>query len=233
MSAIVGALQVVGAFLVGMVARFGIVLLVMAALLVPVALALGAARGIAWARRRLSGLKNAGGALFRQDVRYAKGHTWAAREGSALTVGVDGLVQKMLPWAVGVTLPKAGTVVKEGEVIATVSAGGGELRITAPVSGRVLAANVAAAREPSLVKDEGYGRGWLFSIEPVDARFATLLAGQAAREWLAAESHRFDRFVETRLGVAHADGGAFVAPPAALLDGHQWEEVNRAFLTGV
>ncbi len=230
MSAIVGALQVLGAFLVGTVARFGIVLLVMAALLVPVALALGAARGIAWARRRLSGLKDAGGALFREDVRYAPGHTWAAHEGSALKVGVDGLVQKMLPWAVGVTLPRPGAVVKEGDVVATVSAGPGELRITAPVSGRILAVNVAAAREPSLVKDEGYGKGWLFSIDPVDARFATLLAGHAAREWLAAESHRFDRFVEARLGIAHADGGAFVAPPPSLLDGRQWDEVSRAFL---
>ena len=165
-------------------------------------------------------------------MRYAPGHTWVAREGSAVKVGVDGLVQKMLPWAVGVTLPRPGMVVKEGEVVATVSSGSGELHITAPVSGRVLAANVAAARQPALVKDEGYGNGWLFSLEPVDARFATLLAGEAAREWLAAESHRYDRFVETRLGVAHADGGAFVAPPAALLDGRQWAEVSRAFLGG-
>lgn len=230
MSAIVGILQTIGVFLLGIVARFGIVLLVMAAILVPVAVALGAARGFGWMRRRLSGLKQAGGALFREDVRYAPGHTWAAREGSALKVGVDGLVQKMLPWAVGVTLPEPGTVVKEGEVVATVSSGAGELRITAPVSGRVLAANVTAARQPSLVKDEGYGQGWLFSLEPLDSRFATLLAGAAAREWLAAESHRFDHFVENRLGVAHADGGAFVAPPAALLDARQWEEVNRAFL---
>ena len=230
MSAIVGILQTVGVFLLGVVARFGLVLLVLAAILVPVAIALGAARGVGWARRRLSGLRRAGGALFRDDVRYAPGHTWVAREGTTEKVGVDGLVQRMLPWVVGLTLPEPGAVVKEGDVVATLSSGAGELKITAPVSGRVLSVNVAAARQPSLVKDEGYGKGWLFALEPVDARFATLLAGEVAREWLTAESHRFDRFVESRLGVAHADGGAFVLPPASLLDGRGWDEVSRAFL---
>ena len=53
MSAIISILETVGVFLLGVVTRFGLVLLVMAAILIPVAIALGAARGFGWARRLL------------------------------------------------------------------------------------------------------------------------------------------------------------------------------------
>jgi glycine cleavage system H protein len=83
-------------------------------------------------------------------------------------------------------------------------------------------------RDPSLVKDDGYGRGWLFAIEPDDVSWATLPAGGPARDWLAAESDRLDRWLEAKLGFSGLTARAAPVPPA--LDPNTWADLTHAFL---
>jgi glycine cleavage system H protein len=220
--------QTVGAFAGGVIVRVGIVALLAAALLVPVALALGAARLFRQLRSAARGLRRVGGVLYKPGARYAAGHTWIEREGERLKVGLDGVAQEILPWALAVELPHHGALLQEGEVAAIVSCGGVEARITAPVAGRVVAVNAEVARDPSLLKEDGYGRGWLFAVEPVDARWATLPAGDVARAWIEDESDRLHHFLELRLG---ADGLASRSSPAPKqLLGPDWSDLTRAFL---
>ena len=224
----VGVLQAVGAFLAGLVVRLGIVMLVVAALLVPVALVFGAVRAWRALGPLARGLRRAGHVLYRPGVRYAAGHTWIEREGRRVKVGIDGVAQEILPWAVSVQLPRPGDELAEGDVVAVISCGRDEAHITAPLAGRVVAVNAEVERDPSLVKDDGYGRGWLFAVEPADARWSTLPAGDAAREWLAGESTRLDRFLETRLG--YAGMAARSGPAPQVLRPGDWRELTEAFL---
>lgn len=230
MSSILEAVTSVGIFLAGLAARVGIVVLVMLALLVPVAAFLGASRGFStlwhWAR----GYRTAGGLRYRLGLWYSFGHTWLRPDGSRLRVGLDDLAQRLLPWAVAVELPAPGRKVKAGEPVARVSSGGQEALVAAPVSGTVVTVNPAVAGEPTLLKSDSYGRGWLFAVEPADESWRRLPTGEAARGWLRAESERLARFYEHQLGFAAADGGELTAPPPSLLGESQWKALTKAFL---
>ena len=230
MNALLETLTAIGVFAAGLVARFGFVLAVMVALLVPILVVAGAARGFQTARLWLTGYRAAGGVRFRSGLLYAPGHTWVRPEGSRLRVGIDDLAERIFPWAVAVELPAAGQKVREGQPVARISAGGKEASIAAPVSGTVVAVNPAVAREPTLVKSDNYGRGWLFAVEPEDRSWRKLLGGEAARGWLRAEAARLTRFYELQLGLAAADGGTLIGPPPSLLGDAQWKALTKSFL---
>ncbi|HET9594655.1 MAG TPA: glycine cleavage system protein H [Anaeromyxobacteraceae bacterium] len=228
MATMIGTLQAIGVFLLGLVARLGVLLLVMAVLASPALLWLGGRWAWRRIRPRVRGLRRAGHALYSPGARYAAGHTWVAREGGALKVGIDGVAQELLPWALAVELPKPGAKLHEGDVAAIVSVGGQDARIAAPVSGRVVRVNAEVERDPSLLKEDGYGRGWLFAVEPFDARWSTLPAGEQARTWLARESERLDRFLEERLGFAGLSARRGPAPPP--MPTADWDDLTRSFL---
>ena len=230
MNAILGILETVGVFVAGVAARTGIVLLVIAALLVPVIAAGAVKRGVRWARRRVKGLEPAGGLVYDPELRYAPGHTWLKEEGSRVKVGLDDLAQRILPWAVSVQLPAPGSKVRAGATAAIISCGDREARIASPVEGTVVAVNSAVARDPSLVKKQTYSAGWLFAVETADQRWSKLPTGEAARKWLSDEEGRLTRRLELQLGVAAADGGEFVAPPYTFLSRDEWQALARAFL---
>ena len=230
MDAIVGFLQAALTFLGGLVARIGIVLLAMAALAVPALLLVGAARGLRRAQQRLLGLTPVGRLTFRPSLHYAPGHTWVKPEGEDLRVGIDDLAQKIVPWALAVELPRPGTKLRRGEQAAVISCGGKRMGITAPANGVVSAINSAVVHDPSLVKSDTYAGGWLFRMTPFDSSWRSFPSGEQARRWLREESHRLDEYLESHLGLAAADGGAWIAPPASLLTEEQWRGLMRAFL---
>jgi glycine cleavage system H lipoate-binding protein len=230
MDAILETLTAVGIFVVGLVARLGLVFAVMAVLVVPVLLLAGGAKAVKAARLWFQGYRAAGGLRFRNGLLYAPGHTWVKDGGRSLRVGLDDLAQTLVPWSVGVTLPEPGTVVKAGEVVARISCGHREIGVAAPVSGRVSMVNTAVMREPTLAKSDSYGSGWLFDVEPADAGWRTLPGGEAARSWLAAEGARLGRFYEHQLGMAAADGGEIIGSPEDHLTDAQWRALAREFL---
>jgi glycine cleavage system H protein len=230
MDAILGILETLGIFVAGLVARVGLVLAVLAALLVPV-FAFGALRrAVGWVRRRARGLEPAGNLVFDPTLHYAPGHTWVKSDGRRVKVGVDDLAQKIMPWAVSVQLPAPGQRVRAGATAAIISCGDREARIASPVDGTVTSVNSAVARDPSLVKREAYARGWLFAVEPEGRGWAQLPSGEAARAWLRREEERLARRLELQLGVAAADGGEWVAPPHSFLSRDEWQSLARAFL---
>ncbi|BDG07384.1 glycine cleavage system protein H [Anaeromyxobacter paludicola] len=230
MDAIVSFLQAAVTFIGGLAARIGIVLLAMAALAIPALLLLAAARGIRRLQQRLLGLTPVGHLTFRPGLFYAPGHTWVRPEGDDLRVGLDDLAQKIVPWALAIELPRPGTKVRKGEPAAVISCGGKRMVITAPASGVVSVINSAVAHDPSLVKSDSYTRGWLFRMTPFDTTWRAFPSGERARKWFEVEGHRFDAYLESHLGIAAADGGAYVAPPASLLSNDQWDGLMRTFL---
>lgn len=224
-------LTAIGVFTAGLAARLGIVLVIMVALLVPVLLAVGGLKAFGAARLWFQGYRAAGSLKFRNGLSYAPGHTWVKADGgNSLKVGLDDLAQRILPWTVAVELPSPGQVVKEGEPVAMLSCGGRDVRVAAPVAGRVLAVNTAVVREPTLAKSENYGNGWLFAIEPEGQEWKKLPFGERARSWLRAEGERLEIFYETQLGMAAADGGELIGSPDTLLTDSQWKALTRSFL---
>jgi glycine cleavage system H protein len=230
MQTVIEIFQAVGIFAMGLAARAGLLLAVVVLLSIPfllLAYVLWAAEGM---KQRRLGLRDVAGVAFRPDLWYAPTHTWLGRRpGGEVAVGLDALAGRLLPSVTGVEVPRVGDHVEKGQPLATLFAGARALTIPAPVSGKVTGLNRAALRDPSLVKREGYGRGWLVALLPASDDVAALPRGDRAERFLREESARWDRFVETELHYAAADGGHLIAPLPALIGEAGWRKLASAF----
>lgn len=225
-------LQSIGVFVLGIVARFGLFLAMVAVVVIPALAIALAIRGREKRRERALGIREVDGVPFRPDLFYAPGHLWLHRRGSGrgLELGLDGIAQRLMPSVTAVDLARPGTRVARGDTVATLHGGGRALEIPAPIAGVVTGVNTAVVRDPELVKREGYGRGWLLVVAPADESFATLPRAGAAESWMRGEARRWNRFVEDRLGFAAADGGVLVAPAPWLVGEEGWRELTETFL---
>lgn len=100
-----------------------------------------------------------------EKLRFTKTHEWLRVEGNIGYVGITDHAQKEITDVVFVELPKVGKeVAKEGEA-AIVESIKAAFSIYAPVSGKVVKANDAVEKDPSLVNKSPYEEGWFFAIE--------------------------------------------------------------------
>ncbi len=216
----ISMLEAVGALVVGVAGRLTVFFLAGLLLVLPALL-------IALAWRALSRVT----ARQPDELRFAPGHTWVApRARGTVAVGLDAVAERILPSATALELPARGMQVHKGDPIAVVRAGRRAVHVGAPVDGVVVAVNRRVRRDPTLLKQEPYGRGWLFAIAPSDASWKELPTGPAGEAWVASEQRRLARFVEEELGLAAADGGELVAPAPALLGEEGWRRVVASFL---
>jgi glycine cleavage system H lipoate-binding protein len=218
-------------FLGGLLARFGVFLLMLAIVVLPALAIALAIRAVQARRERVLGLRRVAGVLFRPDLAYAPGHTWLSRRRSgALELGIDDLAERLLPSVTAVELPRPGTVVARGDTVATLNGGGRAVEIPAPIAGTIVGVNAAVLRDPALVKRDGYGNGWLVAIAPADAAWAALPREAEAESFLRKEAARWSRFLEDRLGFAAADGGELVAPAPWVVGEEGWRALVQEFL---
>lgn len=110
------------------------------------------------------------------DLLYAKSHEWLRLEKEQATVGITDHAQSALSDVVFVELPKAGRVVKAGEVIATVESVKAASDIYSPVAGTVVESNSTLSSDPGMINREPYGQGWLFKIQPENPKPTGLLS---------------------------------------------------------
>jgi glycine cleavage system H protein len=103
------------------------------------------------------------------DLKYAKTHEWLRLKGESGTVGISDHAQHELTDVVFVEVPAVGRKVKAGEACAVVESVKTASDIYAPVSGEITAANADLAKNPELVNNDPYGKGWLFEIKPSEA----------------------------------------------------------------
>ncbi len=229
MATFIEFLETLGAFVVGLFGRAGVFLVGALLLLVPailLAIALGQV-----SRFRARRVARAGRFSWRRGSFHAPNHTWiAARAPAELMLGIDDLAREILPSVTSVELPRPGMVVKRGEPIAVLHAGRRSVRIEAPVNGLVVRANAKVTGDPSLVKRDPYGDGWLFSLTPADTTYMHFPAAEEAASWLRREAQRLEHFFEHELGLAAADGGALMASPMTSLGEDGWKRLTRAFL---
>jgi glycine cleavage system H protein len=221
-----------GAVLVaGLTVRMGLLLLVLAALSVPVFLFLTGMKGVDALRRRLQGVMRIGHLFWSDSAYYAPGHTWVRPAGrQRVRVGLDDLAQRLFQAPMGLTLAPVGTVVRAGEPVGEIRTPRRRAQIVSPVSGTVTRINRAVREDVSLLHRDPYSRGWLLTVAPSDTAFTQLPTGARAKNWLWDEEHRLARFFEARLGAAAADGGEYVTHPPELLEDQQWRELTREFL---
>ena len=150
----------------------------------------------------------------------APGHAWAQIESDGgVCVGADDFARKALGKVERVELPALGTKVARGDVLFVVRRGDELARFRAPVSGEVTQVNADLQREPSLLSQSPYDRGWACVVRPsaLSADLATLRIGSPVVSWYQ------DEVTQLRKDIAASPSGAV-----------RWAELEaRYFAPGV
>lgn len=228
---LIGWFGTVAVFLVGLVARALLAVLVLAAIVVPIAAALVTWNWMMRMADRAAGLRQVGHVRWRRGLYYTPGHLWLqARRAGGVRIGLDDVAQRVLPEIAAVTLPEEGTPVRRGEALGRIECPEGAVVLKAPISGIVAAVNRRLLERPALLHADPYRRAWMVEVEPRDRTYEALPAGDRAKAWLAKEDRRLTDFFERQLGLAAADGGELLVPPHKLLTPAQWDAVRIGFL---
>ena len=118
------------------------------------------------------------------DRKYSAEHQWALPESDGtITVGITDYAQETLGDLVFVQLPEVGSDVTANQQVAVVESVKTASEVFAPMSGKILAINEAAADAPETINEDAYS-AWLFKIAPANpAEYDALMS---ADDYLAA-----------------------------------------------
>lgn len=97
--------------------------------------------------------------------RYTKSHEWVRAEGNLAYVGISDHAQKEVTDVVYVEVPKIGKKVTAGDEATTIESVKAAFSIYAPISGTITKANAELEKEPGLINQSAYDKGWIFAIE--------------------------------------------------------------------
>ncbi len=161
-----------------------------------------------------------------------RGHAWAMLEGNdRVRVGLDDFSQKLLGPAEEVRLPEIGKVYYQDHLCMALFRQGKKASFEAPVDGAIEGINPLVRQNPSLIHDDPYGEGWLFTVKPVNLRrnLENLLSGEEAVLWINEESHRLLNLLDTRAGVILPDGGAIIDDVYGNYKGLDWKPLVQEF----
>jgi glycine cleavage system H protein len=197
----------------------------------PIVAVIYAAQGAAALRRRATGTVDAGGARFKPGLAYTSAHTWVKSIwGRSVKVGLDDVARRILSGVSSLTLPPVGSKVRRGELLVAARCGERVVAIPCPVDGIVVERNRALMSNAGLFEREPYRAGWMLRIETDGRAPDGERHGAASKAWLRDESLRLTHFLESRLGMAAADGGVLTGPPSTLLSDDAWRAVTGSFL---
>jgi glycine cleavage system H lipoate-binding protein len=146
---------------------------------------------------------------------YDRRHAWVRIEGGGRArVGLDDFGRRLLGSIRSVALPRPGEQVSARSTSWRVTHDAGELALTIPVEGTVMAVNSRLAEDPSGIEKDPYGEGAAFEVEPLNLAqsLKSLLYGEAALEWHQEESDRLARVLRACAQASHLGGRPDVGP---------------------
>jgi glycine cleavage system H protein len=110
------------------------------------------------------------GFSFPPKFYYSKDHLWIDLKESEAKVGFTSLGEALCKEIVHVDLPIEGDQRKQAEEIGSFETIKAVFRIHAPLSGKVTKTNNALYKQPDIINEDPYGKGWLFVIAVNDPK---------------------------------------------------------------
>ena len=103
-----------------------------------------------------------------ENLKYAMSHEWAQLEDdNVVRVGITDFAQEQLGDLVYIELPELGRKIKVQEQCAVVESVKTASDLYSPVSGEIVAVNLALVDEPEQVNEDPYG-AWIFCVKADD-----------------------------------------------------------------
>ena len=167
-----------------------------------------------------------------EGLYYHQGHSWAVPEGNMVKVGLDDFAQKLVGKPRAVVLPQVGSQIEQGNRGWKLGFDSTAIDMVSPVNGEVVKINEEVLKNPELVNEDPYGKGWLMMIKPrnVKADLTNLLTGRLAAAWMERTMDTLRERMGEDLGLVYQDGGIPVTGIAKALSPDKWDEVAREYL---
>ena len=179
------------------------------------------------------GMENVRGFHLKSAYYYHPKHLWvapsSAEEGEA-RVGIDDFAARLIGKVDRISAPAAGVPVKENSVCFLLHSGQRTVRMVSPADGVMKAVNPRVAADPSIINDDPYSEGWVFSMRPKGDAVSGLYHETVARKWLESEVERLHRVFSSDLGMTATDGGEAHADFSSRLNDAQWGKIVSQFL---
>ena len=172
------------------------------------------------------------GFIVPEALAYHPGHTWLMEEHRRQKrVGMDEFAAALAGRVEKIELPKPGQWVRQGQRAWAVYRNGEKTEMVSPTEGEVTAVNSEVLANPSLIRKDPYGAGWLFTVEVPDEESTArnLVPRGLVREWMKNAVERLYAVQPAVAGAVAADGGR---PAEDLLEDvpqASWKEVTAEF----
>ena len=129
---------------------------------------------------------------FPEHLYYHREHMWVKVEDGKARVGYNDWAQEAAGKLVNLNTRRAGRSLNAGKTLGTIESGKWVGPLKAPISGTIAELNEEVQKNPSLINEDPYGRGWVAFIEPTDleAELKNLIKGsdkETLEAWLREE----------------------------------------------
>jgi len=129
------------------------------------------------------------------ELYYTTDHAWARIESDGtVTMGADEALTKLAKTITYVDLPIEGDAVEHGRPFATIESAKWVGKVSAPVSGKVIAVNSTLLDAPELVNKAPYTDGWFIKVQPtaLTQDLTKLLhEPEKLKEWILGEIEKY------------------------------------------
>jgi len=177
--------------------------------------------------------QTAAGIRLPAPLYYHQGHAWVHWVSpDQAYVGLDDFGRRLLGKRAEVELPAVGTNLRQGKDSVAIRRNGDEAQLLVPISGEVVEVNPELTRDPGLVHEDSYARGWLYKIRSPELfkELPNLLRGTLAVRWMEDTFARFQHRMMLASGSVIQDGGGLVEDVAERLDHDQWCRLVEEFM---
>lgn len=175
---------------------------------------------------------------FPHEVALATNHTWLRNNpDGTTTIGVDEFLGRLIGVVEKISLPRTGEKVVPAVAGIGMQSRGRALHITAPLAGQVVAANADVLKNPSLLVQDPYGRGWLMKVKSHVETASAVEDVLVSRpiEWLNQQVALLRDFLAMNSPQVQAvvlqEGGLPVEGVLQQFNADVWEKFGQSFAT--
>jgi len=172
---------------------------------------------------------------------FSKNHTWThlQRSGHAM-VGLDDFLLHVTGEIKFKSFKKPDDFIRRGDLIAEIVQDGKNLKITSPISGKIVSTNSKLKFNPGILNEDPYIKGWIYKIDPtswIEETSSCFLAEEAVA-WSKSELIRFKDFLAESMNkyspetspLVLQDGGELSDQPLSELPNEVWQDFQKSFL---
>jgi glycine cleavage system H lipoate-binding protein len=178
------------------------------------------------------GREYVGGYRVPEGLSYHPGHTWLVRERkNVVRVGVDEFAAALMGKVDKINVPGPGQWLRQGQNALGFYRGGEEAQMVSPTEGEVLEINSEVLHNPTLLREDPYGQGWLVTLNVPDEVSTTrnLVPKRLVGAWMRDAVDRLYARQPALAGAVAADGGRPAEDVAAGLPGVDWKTLTGEF----